>query len=133
MSTENRNTITADYVSLIAASERYQTAVKSVTNLLKIIDQARANKAQAQADLATYTQRYDDAVKRQREAQELIISIEIKITQIRSAINAAQDRLGGINAQIADVQATIGDLEDRNRELDNLIDEYEAKRAGLIA
>ena len=104
-----------------------------MTNLLKIIDQARANKAQAQADLSIYTNRYEAAIKKQRETQEVIISLEIKITQIRSAINAAQDKLAGVNAQIADIQAMIGDLEDRNRELDNLIDEDEAKRAILVA
>ena len=42
-SDQNRNTITADDVALRAASERHQNAVKAITNLITIIDQARAN------------------------------------------------------------------------------------------
>ena len=81
-SNTNRNTITADDVALKAASERYQNAVKGITNLLTIIDQTRANKAKAQSDLAAYTQDYNDAINKQRDAQNAIINAELKVKQI---------------------------------------------------
>ena len=71
----NRNTITPDDVALRAASERHQNAIKGITNLLSIIDQARANKDKAQNDIQTYTQAYNDAVNAQRNAQNDIITI----------------------------------------------------------
>lgn len=43
----NRNPITPDDVALRAASERHQNAIKAITNLLSIVDQAKANKNQA--------------------------------------------------------------------------------------
>lgn len=98
---------------MTAASERYQTAVKSVTNLLTIIDQARANKVKAQADLTTYTGRYNDALKAQRAAQEVIISIEIRITQIKSAIAGAQGKLADVVARITATQTTIANFNAR--------------------
>jgi hypothetical protein len=50
-SQENRNTITEEDIALKAASERHQAAVKGITNLLTIIDQARANRNYAQSQL----------------------------------------------------------------------------------
>lgn len=70
----NRNTITPDDVKLRAASERHQNAIKGITNLLSIIDQARANRDKAQNDISAYTQAYNDAVNAQRDAQNDIIS-----------------------------------------------------------
>jgi len=69
----NRNPITADDVRLRAASDRHQNAIRGITNLLKIIDQARANRDQAQNDIQLYTQAYNDAVAGQRGAQNDII------------------------------------------------------------
>lgn len=71
----NRNTITPDDVTLRAASERHQNAIKGITNLLSIIDQANANRNKAQNDIQTYTQAYNDAVNSQRTAQNDIITI----------------------------------------------------------
>ena len=51
VSEENRNTITEQDIVLKTASERHQAAVKGITNLLTIIDQARANRNQAQSQL----------------------------------------------------------------------------------
>lgn len=90
-----------------AASERYQNAVKGITNLLTIIDQTRANKAQAQANLQLYTTQYNDALVRQRAAQEAIIAIEIKATQITSAIEGAQGRIGELEKKIAEIDAKL--------------------------
>lgn len=50
-SSANRNEITSDDVSLRAASERHQNSVKAITNLLEIVDQARANFNQAKKDV----------------------------------------------------------------------------------
>ena len=47
----NRNTITSQDVALKAASERHQNSVKAITNLLAIIDQAKANQNFAQRQL----------------------------------------------------------------------------------
>lgn len=65
-----------------AASERHQNAVKGITNLLTIVDQARANFAQAQRDIETYTKAQNDASAAQRNAQNNIISGENKVAQI---------------------------------------------------
>ena len=46
-----KNPITIDDVQLRAASERHQNAVKGITNILKLIDKARANKRQAEIDV----------------------------------------------------------------------------------
>ena len=70
----NRNPITSDDVTLRVASERHQNAIRGITNLLKIIDQAKANKDKAQSDIQTYTQAYNDAVAAQRAAQNDIIT-----------------------------------------------------------
>lgn len=71
----NRNNISADYVKLIAASDAHQNAVKAITNLLAIIDQAKANKAQAEQNLVTYSNAYNQAVNNQRTVQNSIITI----------------------------------------------------------
>lgn len=99
----NRNPITASDVALKAASERYQNAVKGITNLLAVIDQARANKNKAKNDLDTYTAAFNNAVSRQRNAQETIVGFELRITQIKSAIAGAQDKLNDVNDQINDL------------------------------
>lgn len=56
-----------------AASERHQNAIKSITNLLKIIDQARANKLQGEEDIEVYIRQYNEALGTQREAQNSIV------------------------------------------------------------
>lgn len=71
---DNRNEITADDVALRAASERHQNAVKGITNLLRIVDQARANFNQAKVDIETYTKAHNAALAAQRTAQNNIIA-----------------------------------------------------------
>ena len=78
----NRNVITADDVAMRSASERHQNAVKAITNLLRIIDQGRANLNQAQVDIETYTAAYNDALASRKNAQTVIIAAENKISQI---------------------------------------------------
>jgi len=96
----NRNPITPDDVALRAASERHQNAIKGITNLLKIIDQAKANKDKAQRDIETYTQAYNDAVTAQRNAQNDIISTETKVSQIVSAINSLTSTIDDLRNKI---------------------------------
>lgn len=67
---------------------------------MKIIDQAKANKDKAQSDIQTYTQAYNDAVNAQRSAQNDIISVETKSSQIVSAITS-------LNATIDDLRNKI--------------------------
>lgn len=56
-------------MTLRAASERHQNSIKGITNLLKLIDQAKANKNKAQADIQTYTQAFNDAAIAQKNVQ----------------------------------------------------------------
>lgn len=103
----NRNPITADDVALRAASDRHQNAIKGITNLLKIIDQARANKDKAQSDIQTYTSAYNDAVAAQRAAQNDIIALESKASQIVSAINNLNITIDDLKNKIAQTLAQI--------------------------
>lgn len=143
---QNRNTITRDDVTLKAGSERYQNAVKGITNLLSIIDQARANKLQAQNDLARYTQGYNDALKKQRDSQNAIISAETKVKQIQSAIAGADGKIGNLNDQIAalnrlgdklnqdkdDILGKINDQEQRRANLMTRLNDINANLGGLV-
>jgi uncharacterized coiled-coil DUF342 family protein len=69
--------------------------------LLKIIDQARANKDKAQSDIQTYTQAYNDAVTAQRTAQNDIIAAETRSSQIVSAINTLSANIDDLKNKIA--------------------------------
>ena len=132
-SPQNRNPITRDDVALKAGSERYQNAVKGITNLLTIIDQARANKLKAQNDLARYTQAYNTALKDQRDAQNAIITAEIKVKQIQSALAGANGKIGDLENRIAGLNKLGADL---NRDKDNILGEIndgEQQRANLMA
>ena len=97
----NRNTVTSKDVALRAASERHQNAVKAITNLLTIIDQARANRDYAKSQLDAYVEAYNDALGAQRKAQNAIIAAETKRTQIISAIAGAEGKIAGLRADIA--------------------------------
>ena len=79
-----------------AASERHQNAVKGITNLLTIIDQARANRDYAKSQLDAYVEAYNDALSAQRKAQNAIIAAETKRTQIISAIAGAEGKIAGL-------------------------------------
>lgn len=129
---QNRNTITRDDVTLKAGSERYQNAVKGITNLLSIIDQARANKLQAQNDLARYTQGYNDALKKQRDSQNAIISAETKVKQIQSAIAGADGKIGDLNDKIAAFNKLGDDLNQAKDDILGRINDQEQKRANLM-
>ena len=101
----NRNQITPDDVIVRAASERHQNAIKAITNLLTIIDQANANKNQAQTLISKYTNDYNTAVQNQRQSQNDIISIETTLTQITSAINNINAKIAGLQNQANDFQS----------------------------
>lgn len=116
-----------------AGSERYQNAVKGITNLLTIIDQARANKLKAQNDLAKYTQAYNDALKAQKDAQNLIIGAEIKIKQIQSALAGANAKASDLAGRIAALTQLGDDLIRDKNDILGRINDQESKRANLMA
>ena len=96
-SSANRNQVTSSDVALRAASERHQNAIKAITNLLTIIDQARANQLQAEQNIQYYNQKYIEAQRNQKNSQERIVSINIRIQQITSAIKGISKRIGEID------------------------------------
>lgn len=100
----NRNPVTADDVRRNAISQRHQNATKAITNLLAIIDQARANRDKAQGDIQLYTSAYNDAVGAQRGSQNAIISAETRVTQITTAITQITSTIDDLRNRIA--QAT---------------------------
>ena len=71
----DRNTVTVDDVALRSASERHQNAVKGITNLLKLIDQRRANKNQAKKDVEFYNKALNEVRSSQRKTQSAIVSV----------------------------------------------------------
>lgn len=93
------------------ASERHQNAVKAITNLLKIVDQARANFAQAKVDIATYTKAHNAALAAQRVAQNNIIAGENKVAQIESAIAGLEGLIDRIRGDLDNAIATRTSLE----------------------
>ena len=80
-----RNDVTIDDVALRSASERHQNAVKGITNLLKLIDQARANKKQAERDVQTLTQAHNLSVNKWLEKTG-IIGCDTDISHITASI-----------------------------------------------
>lgn len=128
----NRNTITSDDVALRAASERHQNAIKGITNLLKIIDQAKANRDKAQSDIQTYTQAYNDAVTAQRAAQNDIIAAETKVSQIVSAINSLTATIDDLRNKIAQAVAQRDALSKEKTTLTSNISNLEGTKAGLL-
>ena len=85
-SLDNRNQINSQDVALKAASERHQNAIKGITNLLTIIDQAKANRHYIRNQMEVYAKAYSDALLAQKRTQNEIITIETRKTQIVSAI-----------------------------------------------
>jgi len=85
--------------------------------LLRIIDQAKANRDKAQGDIQTYTQAYNDAVSAQRTAQNDIIAAETRVSQITTAITSlaktvddnrnAIDQTGNSNAGLTREKTTL--------------------------
>lgn len=71
---------------------------------MTIIDQARANKDKAEKDITTYTNAYNAAVTNQRSVQTQIYNIEIKVSQISSAINAINTEISKLNDQAGQIK-----------------------------
>jgi chromosome segregation ATPase len=116
---------------LRAASDRQQNAVKGITNLLRIIDQANANKNKAQGDIQTYTQAYNDAVTAQRTAQNNIIGAETRSAQIVSAINSLSNTIQDLNNKINQAIAQRDALQRQKASTLSTITDLEGQRAGL--
>lgn len=128
----NRNPVTPDDVALRAASERHQNAIKGITNLLKIIDQAKANKDKAQSDIQTYTQAYNDAVASQRAAQNDIITAENKVSQITSAINSLTTTIDDLRNRITQSAAQREGYTKEKLTIVATITTQEGKKADLL-
>ena len=92
-SPDNRNKINAQDVALKAASERHQNAIKAITNLLAIIDQAKANRLYIRNQMEVYAKAYNDALLAQKRTQNEIIAIETRKSQIISAIQGVEGKI----------------------------------------
>lgn len=84
--------------------------MKGITNLLKIIDQARANRHHAESQLEVYVRAYNEALAAQRRAQNEIIAAETRRTQIFSAIGGADDHINELKQKLSDLDAQKGDF-----------------------
>jgi len=117
---------------LRAASERHQNAIKGITNLLKIIDQAKANRDKAQGDIQTYTQAYNDAVSAQRNAQNAIITAETRTSQIVSAITTLTGSIDDLRGKITAAVANRDALTKEKAGIITTITGLEGTKAGLL-
>ena len=127
-----RNPVTIDDVKLRAASERHQNAVKGITNILKLIDKARANKRQAEIDVEIYTKEYNLAISNQRKAQNFVISVENRIVQIKSAIEGLEVEIERLKDAIEDVAARRDDLQAQKTVILEVINGFEREKAKLV-
>ena len=107
---QNRNEITADDVKTRATFERQVNAAKALANLLSIVKQATANKNAAQEETVKRQALYDDAVKKQRDAQAVVTKAEGDVARVRQAINLLNDNINGLKKKIADTEAQDKDL-----------------------
>ena len=115
------------------ASERHQNSVKAITNLLKIIDQARANRNYAQNNLEVYAREYNDALAAQRRAQNDIIAAETRRSQITSAIEGAERKIADYQFQLDDIAKKREGLNARKAKLLAKISGEERIKAELLA
>ena len=83
-----RNPITADDVRTRAAFDRQINAAKGLANLLSIVKQATANKNAAQEETLKRQTLYDQAVKKQRDAQAVVVKAESDVNRIKQAITS---------------------------------------------
>lgn len=60
---------------------------------------------------------YNDALGHQRKAQNHIIALETRRTQIYSAIEGANDKINSLKAQIATLEGTRADYNRKRTEL----------------
>ena len=76
-----------------------------------MIDQARANKKQAERDVQILTQAHNVAILNQQRAQNAIIAVENRIVQIKSATETLEDEIIGLRQKIDDAIAVREDLQ----------------------
>ena len=131
-SDQNRNTITADDVALRAASERHQNAVKAITNLITIIDQARANALYAKSSVEKYIQEYNAALVAQRKVQGEIVRLETEATQIQSALDGVIGLINQVTEELAALEAKKADYESEKKSLLEEIAGAETIKAKLL-
>ena len=131
-SDQNRNTITADDVALRAASERHQNAVKAITNLITIIDQARANALYAKSSVEKYIQEYNAALVAQRKIQGEIVRLETESTQIQSALDGVIDLINQLTDELAALETKKAGYESEKKSLLEEIAGAEQIKAKLL-
>lgn len=78
-----------DDVLLRAASQRHQNAIKAITNILSIINQARSNLAQAEREISHFVYHFNLMIKKQRQIQNDIIYIDTQVIEMESAVKGA--------------------------------------------
>ncbi len=88
---------------------------------MTIIDQARANKYKAEKDITQYTNLYNQAVAGQRNSQQAIYSMEVRISQISSAMSNINDEIGKLSTQAGSLKAEWTILIKRRDELQSQV------------
>lgn len=106
----NRFPITSDDVKVKAAFERQINAARALANLLQIVTQATSNKNAAQEETTKRQDLYDQAVKRQRDAQSVVTKAEGDVARIRQAITLITDNINQLKKKIADSDSVDRDL-----------------------
>ena len=132
-SEKNRNIITAQNVHLKAASERHQNAVKGITNLIAIIDQARADRLNAQNEVEKFIKVYNEALAAQKKIQNKIVGLETRVMQIESAITGIDEEIDNLVKKIDDLETKKAGYEEEKAILLEQIAAAEKTKAELLA
>lgn len=75
-------------------------ANKAIANLLKIVDQLKANVNAAKSDTEILENELNNAVSYQKNTQAKIISAENKISRLKQAINNLNGKVDLLNNQL---------------------------------
>ena len=99
---------------------------------MKLIDQARSNKRQAERDVQIYTQAHNVALANQKRAQNAIITVENRIVQIKSATDTLEDEIIDLRQRIDDAIAQTETLQKSKTEILDIIAKKERSKAKLV-
>ena len=116
-----------------AASERHQNAVKAITNIISIIDQARANSLYAKRSVEKYIREYNAALVAQRNVQNQIVKLETEVVQIRSALEGVTEFIAQLNGDLQDLENQKAGSEEEKNKIIAEISVAEKKKAELLA
>ena len=132
-SEKNRNIITHQNVHLKAASERHQNAVRGITNLIAIIDQARADRLTAQNEVEKFIKAYNEALAAQKKIQTKIVGLETRVMQIESAIEGIDEEINNLVKKIDDLETKKAGYEEEKAIILEQISAAEEAKAELLA